>query len=314
MKRKIIHIDHELCNGCGQCIPGCPEGALQVIDGKARLVSDLFCDGLGACIGECPLGAIRVEEREAQAYDERQVMQNIVRQGAGTIRAHLEHLRRHGEEAYLREALAVLEQKGLSAAPAEAEVGCGEQGVAQGRRGGGDRGGSGGCPGARSMSFDSAPPAQTARGTSPAVPRSGGVPQSGAAGSALRHWPVQLHLIPPSAPYFRDADVLLAADCAAYAHGDFHRQLLAGRCLAIACPKLDANQDIYLDKLVALIEHAGIRSLTVVTMEVPCCRGLLALVRQAAAQAKRSVPVTWIEIGVQGEVLRELDARQAGLL
>jgi ferredoxin len=311
MKRKIIHIDHELCNGCGQCIPGCPEGALQVIDGKARLVSDLFCDGLGACIGECPLGAIRVEEREAQAYDERQVMENIVRQGAGTIRAHLEHLRHHGEEGYLREALAVLEEKGLSAAAAGEVAGCGEPRAAQASGGGGDRGdrgGGGGCPGARSMSFESAPRDQAARGPAPAVA------QSGAAGSALRHWPVQLHLIPPSAPYFRDADLLLAADCVAYAHGDFHRQLLAGRSLAIACPKLDTNQDIYLDKLVALIEHAGIRSLTVATMEVPCCRGLLALVRQAAAQAKRSVPVTWIEIGVQGEVLRELDARQAGLL
>jgi hypothetical protein len=116
---------------------------------------------------------------------------------------------------------------------------------------------------------------------------------------------VQLHLVPPSAPYFKDADVLLAADCVAYAHGDFHRQFLNGRRLAIACPKLDSNQDIYLDKLKALIDFAGIRSLTVLTMEVPCCRGLLQLARKAAAESERKIPIQWQEIGVQGDLLQE---------
>jgi hypothetical protein len=123
--------------------------------------------------------------------------------------------------------------------------------------------------------------------------------------SELAHWPVQLHLIPPNGPAFRQADVLLSADCVAYAFGDFHRRFLAGRSLAIACPKLDGQQDVYLDKLTALIDFAGIRSLTVLTMEVPCCRGLLQLALQAAAAAKRKIPVKWLEISVQGEILRE---------
>ena len=111
MIREIINIDEEKCNGCGLCIPNCPEGALQVIDGKARLISDLFCDGLGACIGECPAGAITIEEREAQSYDERRVMENVIAQGEGVVQAHLTHLQEHGEQEYLQQALAVLEEK-----------------------------------------------------------------------------------------------------------------------------------------------------------------------------------------------------------
>ena len=235
MKRKIIHIDDELCNGCGQCIPSCPEGALQMIDGKARQVSDLFCDGLGACIGECPVGAITIQEREADAYDERRVMENVIAQ------AH------HG-----------------------------------------------GCPGTRVREFTT--PEASAKTTDLGAP---------ASPSQLGQWPVQLHLIPPSAPYFEEADVLLAADCAAYAHGDFHRRFLQGKRLAIACPKLDTNQDVYLDKLKAMIDFTGIRSLTVLTMEVPCCRGLLQLARRAALESKRKIPIQWLELSVQGEVLQQ---------
>jgi ferredoxin len=279
MKRKIIYIDDELCNGCGQCIPNCPEGALQLIDGKARLISDLFCDGLGACIGECPLGAITIEEREAQSYDERRVMENVIAQGRGVIQAHLAHLQEHGEQEYLAQALAVLEERGIDVELPEA---------AQGRA-------NAGCPGSQVRAFHA--------GSSPTEGTSGiDTPD---APSQLRQWPVQLHLLPPSAPYFRDADVLLAADCAAYAHGDFHRQFLQGRRLAIACPKLDSNQDIYLDKLKALIDFSGIRSITVLTMEVPCCRGLLQLARSAAAEAERKIPIQWLEIGVQGDLLQE---------
>jgi ferredoxin len=278
MKRKIIHIDDTLCDGCGQCIPNCPEGALQMIDGKARLISDLFCDGLGACIGECPVGAITIEEREAQGYDERRVMANVIAQGEGVIRAHLVHLKEHGEQEYLRQALAVLEERGMDVELPEAEP------VVQA-----------GCPGAQVREFHvESSSAESAESYGPA-----------AAPSRLSQWPVQLHLVPPSAPYFKDADVLLAADCVAYAHGDFHRQFLQGRRLAIACPKLDSNQDIYLDKLKALIDFAGIRSLTVLTMEVPCCRGLLQLARRAAAESERKIPIQWQEIGVRGDVLQE---------
>jgi hypothetical protein len=153
---------------------------------------------------------------------------------------------------------------------------------------------AGGCPGAQVREFHAAgSTAESADSGAPASP------------SQLRQWPVQLHLVPPSAPYFEDADVLLAADCVAYAHGDFHGQFLKGRRLAIACPKLDSNQDIYLDKLKALIDFAGIRSLTVLTMEVPCCRGLLQLGRKAAAESERKIPIQWQEIGVQGDVLQE---------
>ncbi len=283
MKRKIIHIDERLCNGCGQCIPNCPEGALQLIDGKARLVSDLFCDGLGACIGECPLGAIRIEEREAEPYDERRVMENVIAQGEGVIRAHLVHLKEHGEGQYLEQALSVLEDKGLH------EIAATERVVSSGSRRAGC--GAGGCPGARVEEL------------SGEMLREEGVTAPERLPAELRQWPVQLHLLPSSAPYLRDADVLLAADCSAYAHGDFHREFLRGKRLAIACPKLDGSQDIYLDKLKAMIDFSAIRSLTVLTMEVPCCRGLLQLARQAAAETERTIPIEWIEIGIQGEVL-----------
>jgi ferredoxin len=292
MKRKIIHIDDELCNGCGQCIPNCPEGALRIIDGKARLVSDLFCDGLGACMGECPLGAITIEEREAEPYDERRVMGNVIAQGENVVRAHLAHLEEHGEQELLRQALGVLEERGIEVELPEAGQGGAPGDVAHHGPAGHH---SGGCPGAQVREF------QAEHGSSDPV--SSGSPA--AAPSRLRQWPVQLHLIPPSAPYLKDADVLLAADCTAYAHGDFHGQFLQGRRLAIACPKLDSDQDIYLDKLKALIDFTGIRSLTVLTMEVPCCRGLLQLARKAVAQSQRRIPIQWLEIGVQGEVLQE---------
>jgi len=287
MKRKIIHIDAGLCNGCGNCIPNCPEGALQMIDGKARLVSDLFCDGLGACIGECPVGAIAIEEREAQPYDERQVMENIVKAGDNTIRAHLQHLASHGESGYLAEARAYLREQGIAVAE--------EAPQAEQPRG---------CPGSQARELRPHGHAQAREhehGHAHAHAHEGAAPLA----SELAHWPVQLHLIPPNGPAFRQADVLLSADCVAYAFGDFHRRFLAGRSLAIACPKLDGQQDVYLDKLTALIDFAGIRSLTVLTMEVPCCRGLLQLALQAAGAAKRKIPVKWLEISVQGEILRE---------
>ncbi len=279
MKRQIIAIDEELCNGCGQCIPNCPEGALQMIEGKARLISDLFCDGLGACIGECPQGAITIEEREAQSYDERRVMENIARQGAGVIQAHLQHLADHGQETYLSQAVQFLKERGIRV-----------------ERGGGPGEHHSGCPGARARELH--PTAEPAAG-GPARP------------SQLRQWPVQLHLLAPTAPYLRGSHLLLAADCVAYTTGDFHREFLQGKTLAIACPKLDSHQEIYLDKLTAMIDFGGVEALTVMTMEVPCCRGLLELARRAAAGAERSVPIEWIQIGVQGQVLQRVQVAEA---
>ena len=196
MKRRIIRIDEEKCNGCGKCIPNCPEGALQLIDGKARLVSDLFCDGLGACIGECPLGAIRVVEREAEPYDERRVMEGIIRQGAGTIKAHLEHLRSHGEFKLLEIAIACLKERGIAVPEPAAPAGHPH----------------GGCPGMLAKKLAAKP---------------AGKPAGGA--SALRQWPVQLKLLNPAAEYFDNADLLISADCVAHAFGGFHKELLDGR-------------------------------------------------------------------------------------
>lgn len=276
MKRKIIKIDEARCTGCGLCIPNCPEGAIQILDGKARLVSDLFCDGLGACLGHCPEGAITVEEREAEPYDERRVMENIILAGPETIRAHLAHLKDHNEREYLMQANQVLKEKGI-ASPVEQGGGCHSQG--------------GGCPGSRAMSFAGhGEGADEGAGTRP---------------SRLTHWPVQLHLISPHAPHFQGSDLLLAADCTAFSLGDFHKQYLKGKTLAIACPKLDDGQDAYVEKLRALIDEAKINTLTVMIMQVPCCSGLLQLARQAVSQAARRIPVRCIVVGLQGDILKD---------
>lgn len=284
MKRSIITIDEAKCTGCGLCIPGCPEGAIQIIDGKARLVSDLMCDGLGACLGTCPEDAITIGEREAEPYDERAVMVGIVKQGANTIRAHLAHLKDHGQTEYLSEALAYLRERGI-AVPGAPPAGPVTQGGAAAP--------AGGYPGSRAMSFERG----AARDSVTAAP--------GPQPSELTHWPVQMHLIVPGAPHFHGSDLVLAADCVAYALGDFHRGYLKGKTLAIACPKLDEGQEIYLDKLKALIDDAKINTLTVMIMQVPCCRGLLALAREAAAQASRKVPVKCIVVSPRGEILTE---------
>ena len=283
MKRQIITIDERKCTGCAECIPACPEGALQVIDGKARLVSDLFCDGLGACIGHCPTGAMQVETREAEPYDERRVMaESIVKAGPNVIAAHLRHLQEHGEMGYLQTALDYLREQCI-ANPLEAQAANGHAHH------------GGGCPGSRTMDF---------RSNGHIAPSSVAVP-SEPSPSALRQWPVQLHLVSPIAPYFRDADVLLAADCVAFAMGDFHSRLLDGSALAVACPKLDSGMDRYLEKLVAMIDMAEVKSITVAIMEVPCCSGLTALVMQALEKASRKVPVKRIVVSVTGKVLAE---------
>jgi len=286
MKRKIIKIDQGKCTGCGDCLPNCPEGAIQMIDGKARLISDLFCDGLGACLGYCPVGAITIEEREAEPYDEKRVMGNIVKQGPNTIKAHLEHLRDHQQFDYLQDALAVLQDKGI-ANPLHA----GAVGTAVGHAVHGH--GSSGCPGSRQMAF----------GAKPAAPVGGD--ESGQRPSQLTHWPLQLHLISPHAPHYRGSDLLLAADCTAFSLGDFHKDFLKGKTLAIACPKLDEGQDEYVEKIKALIDEAKINTLTVLVMQVPCCGGLLRMAQTAAQQAARKVPVKCVVVSLQGAILKE---------
>jgi NAD-dependent dihydropyrimidine dehydrogenase PreA subunit len=274
-KRKIITINEDICTGCGACIPNCPEGALQVIDGKARLISDIFCDGLGACIGHCPEGAITIEERNAEKYDEKKVMDNIIKAGNNTIIAHLKHLKDHDQTKYLNEALQVLKEKNIKVdfeKKQHTDHHCG-------------------CPGAKTMDFSDKPRHETKQH----------VHQE----SQLRQWPVQLHLISPQAPYYQGRDVLLTADCVAYALGDYHTNYLKGKSLAIACPKLDSDTEVYIEKLRSLIDDANITTLTVMVMEVPCCRGLVVLVEKALEQTKRKIPINAIVVGIQGNILKE---------
>lgn len=284
MKRKIIKIDEKKCNGCGLCIPNCPEGALQVIDGKARLISDIFCDGLGACIGHCPQGAIKVVERDAEKYNEKKVMENIVKQGKNTIKAHLEHLKDHGEENYLKEALEVLKKKKIANPLKDLELSQIEQ----------EKHFSG-CPGSRMMNFN----AESNEKESDNGKLNGKRP------SQLRQWPVQLHLVSPMAPYFAGKDVLLAADCTAYALGDFHKDYLKGKSLVIACPKLDSEQEVYAEKLAAMIKDAKINTLTVLIMEVPCCGGLLQIAQEAREASGKIIPIKAVTVGIQGNIVCE---------
>ena len=271
MKREIIEIDEELCDGCGQCVPSCPEGALQILDGKARLISDLFCDGLGACIGDCPRGAISIEERESEPYDEARVMENIIGKGPETINAHLEHLRDHGEMEYLREALAILYEKDIPVPEIEfSECRCG-------------------CPGSEARSIQ--PEAE-------AEPAAGGQIQS-----RLRQWPVQLHLINPNAPYLENADLLISADCVPFAFADFHRRFMEGRVVITLCPKLDSGIEDYIRKLTEIFRTRNIRSVTVARMEVPCCGGIERIVEKALSDAGVSRMVRVNVISTGGDIL-----------
>lgn len=226
MRRKIVEIDESLCDGCGACIPNCAEGALRIVDGKARLISDKFCDGLGACLGHCPKNAIKIVEREAAAFDE-----TVTEPNTGT---------------------------GSRATPV--------------------------CPGSRVV-WRQPTPAATA--------------QEGVACSQLGHWPIQLHLVPVNAPFFSGADLLIAASCVPFAYAAFHQNILAGRSLIIACPKLDRSEP-YLEKLTGILRSNDIKSLTVAVMEVPCCQGLVRLVRQALHDSGKRMPITVEVIGING--------------
>jgi len=275
-KRKIIRIEEEKCNGCGQCIPNCPEGALRIIDGKARLVSDLFCDGLGACIGHCPQGAITTEEREAAPYDERKVMENIARQGKNVIAAHLEHLKSHGEGRYLKEAMDYLKEKGMEVPSPEMP---------------GHRAHHGTCPGSAVM--DLRKKSEAGGRSGPKARRNGGV-------SCLRQWPVQIMLVPVNAPFFNGADLLVVADCVPFAYADFHEDILRGKILLVGCPKLD-DAHLYEEKLTEILKQNDVRSVTSVHMEVPCCFGLVQLLKSAVDASGKKVPFEDITIGIHGE-------------
>lgn len=302
MKRKIISIDETKCTGCAQCIPDCPEGALQLIDGKARLVSDFFCDGLGACIGTCPEGAISVIEREAVPYDEKIVMGNIARQGASVIKAHLEHLAGHGQIPLYNNAIEYLIENGIMIpdhkAP-EVRRRPARSGTQPARTstpvvchaGPHEPNPFAGCPGsaARSIPRDE--------------PRSGSRQPSGTGPSELRQWPVQLALLNPTAPYFENADLLVSADCVPFAYPGFHEEFLKGRILIIFCPKLDSDIEGYIEKLAAIFTQHTIRSITILHMEVPCCGGVRYVVEQAHAKAGAKIPVEEKTVTIDGNIM-----------
>jgi len=282
MKRTIIKIDEEKCNGCGLCVNGCHEGALQIIDGKARMISELYCDGLGACIGECPEAAITLEEREAEPYDEIATISRMSGKGEATMVAHIQHLMEHNEMDYVNQALKYLEEHHIeidkSKFKNQKEINMTHEQHHSG------------CPGSKIIDFS----LNQDQGNN-----------AGNVASQLKQWPVQLHLVSPLAGYYKGADVLLAADCVAFAMGNFHQDYLKGKSLAIACPKLDSNMEVYIEKITALIDEAKINTMNVMIMEVPCCGGLVRLVKAAAAKAKRKVPVKTINVSLQGAVIAE---------
>jgi Fe-S-cluster-containing hydrogenase component 2 len=239
--RKIVEIDEEKCDGCGQCVIGCAEGALTLVDGKVKVISENLCDGLGACIGECPQGALQIIEREAEAFDE------------VAVETHLESVAA-GE---------------LSQAPT---MPCG-------------------CPSTRIQSFAPSPAA-------PLKSPSG----HGTPASALSHWPVQIRLIPPNAPFLKGADLLILADCVPVAFPGLHQELLRGKAVMIGCPKFDDAQE-YIDKFTAIFKSAGIKRITTVVMEVPCCSGLPAMVRKGLEAAGTRIPMSRMVVSTRGEIL-----------
>ncbi|MFC1966326.1 ATP-binding protein [Chloroflexota bacterium] len=235
--RKIVRIDEEKCNGCGACVPACAEGALQIIDGKAKLISETYCDGLGACLGECPQGAITVEERIAEEFDEE------------VTKLHLEETNSAGEEL---------------------PCGCSSATITQFKK-------------------------QEATGAVPTDTTS--------QPSMLSHWPVQLTLVPPTAPFLQGADLALVADCVPFAYANFHRDFLKNHSLLVACPKLDDFQ-AHLKKLTEILSQALVKSLTVVHMEVPCCSGLVHMANQAIKLSGKDIPIREVTIGVEGVQLQ----------
>ena len=242
VNRKIIEIDEELCDGCGQCVPSCAEGALEIVKGKAKLVAEVYCDGLGACLGECPTGALRVTEREADEFDEEAV------------------------EAFLN-------AKAKEAPAQEETMACG-------------------CPSSQIQDFTSI---RGCEGANQPVSQE-------SQDSALAHWPVQIKLVPPTAPFLKGADLLVAADCTPVAYPNFHRDFLKGKAVMVGCPKLDDAEE-YVQKFADVFRTAGIKSVSVVVMEVPCCQGLPVIVQKGMERAGKNIPMEKLVISSRGDLL-----------
>jgi NAD-dependent dihydropyrimidine dehydrogenase PreA subunit len=245
--RKIIEIDEELCDGCGQCIPSCAEGALEIVDGRAQVIADKLCDGLGACLGECPTGALRVIEREADEFDEEAV------------------------EEHLADTVTAMEKEHMAC----------------------------GCPSAKIQTFvpiESHPEAQI-----PPKTRSGGE-------SLLSHWPVQIRLIPPKAPFLKGADLLVLADCVSVAYANIHKDFMKGKVVMMGCPKFDGAEE-YIEKFTEIFKTAGINSITTAYMEVPCCSGLPMIVKKGLEASGQSIPMVDVVISTRGKVMEQTNLR-----
>lgn len=236
INRKIIEIDEELCDGCGQCVPSCAEGALQIIDGKAKLVAEVYCDGLGACLGECPTGALKIVEREAEDFDEK------------AVEERLKELGEEENEAVCPSAVPQILTTGISCKKANE-------------------------------------PVKQENGS-----------------SALSHWPVQIRLVPPDAPFLRGADLLVIADCAALAYAGLHRDFIAGKAVMMGCPKFDNAQE-YIQKFTNIFNRADIKSVTVPVMEVPCCQGLPVIIQKALENSGKQIPANKVVISRQGDII-----------
>jgi len=242
--RKIIEIDEELCDGCGNCILACAEGAIQIVDGKAKVIADKYCDGLGACMGDCPQGALKIIERVADEFDEEAVEVLLKQQDAGK-----------------------------KTAPAAS-----------------------GCPSAVLETFPTAGENHACNCANEAKSlASGGT-------SALGHWPVQIHLVPAGAPFLKGADLLIAADCVPVAYPSFHADFLAGKAVMIGCPKFDDTQK-YVDKFTQIFKESGIKSITSVIMEVPCCSSMAGIIKKALENAGVDIPVKEVVVSSRGEIL-----------
>lgn len=237
MIRKIIKIDEEKCNGCGICVSACHEGAIGMVNGKAKLMRDDYCDGLGDCLPGCPVNAISFEEREAAEYDEAAVKANMAAKKAASV----------------------------------PPLPCG-------------------CPGTQSKIIERKAEKHESHEVREIE-------------SQLNQWPVQIKLVPINAPYFNNANLLIAADCTAYSYGDFHNKFMKNKITLIGCPKLDEGD--YADKLTAILENNDIKSLTVVRMQVPCCGGIVNAVKKALLQSGKLIPWNIVTISTSGEIIED---------
>ncbi len=244
--RKIIEIDEEKCNGCGNCVVACAEGAIEIIDGVAKVIADKYCDGLGACIGDCPEDALKIIEREADGFDEEAVEELLKQKADRTEKAPLMA--------------------------------------------------GGGCPSAALKTFPTAGDAEPCGCNNHASVKTSGGP------SALGHWPVQIRLVPPNAPFLKGADLLIAADCVPVAYPDFHGDFLKGKAVMIGCPKFD-DKEGYIEKMAQVFAVSGIKSITSVIMEVPCCSALPMIIKKALEKSGADIPLEEVVVSARGEIL-----------